>query len=497
MLIDTTYFLKVLKRRIWLLIGIPLVVGVVTHFVIHNRPAQYRSIAQISAGLPITLTVASSKGKKVSPEQSNAVFLNHVEAMKTGFIGSMVSYKLLLHDLNEDVPFRENSQSFFSSNDRSAINGRLEEKLAAYETLSPYNELDSRLIEVLKKKNYDIAQWINEGILKIERMGDTNFIKVEFQSENPFLSAFVVNAMSTEYIRYSNAQSYTPNDSLQFLSNQLNKLKEDLEAKTEQLKQAEMESRSGMDLKVNYVNQIAEYEVQLRDEANQVNKLLTLLKTVRSKISAQGDHSKIRSMDPYKAPKVIELQSKIGELNNIYTTGGSKDERLKATINRLKNQLRDELARLEVELMTAKGKESAVVDLITEERKIESQYKQAELALLSTRIKIDKLRKESPVPMNELTALKVVQDQALKDYTDAKQKFDEVQNTTMQTKNGNGSLKLMVMGQPNAEPESFHEVTIVSITVAASESILLIILLLSTLIRAPRKPHTPTFVITR
>src|SRR5687768_10056716 len=109
MLIDTTYFLKILKRRIWLLIGIPLAIGIVTHFVIHNRPARYRSIAQISAGLPVTLTVASSKGKKVSPEQSNVVFLNHVEAMKTGFIGSMVSYKLLLHDLNEDVPFRENS----------------------------------------------------------------------------------------------------------------------------------------------------------------------------------------------------------------------------------------------------------------------------------------------------------------------------------------------------------------------------------------------------
>ena len=76
-----------------------------------------------------------------------------------------------------------------------------------------------------------MSTWVHDEELQVERVGDTNFINVTFISENPVLSAFVVNTLCSEYIRYTNYKTNNSDrdDSLQFFSDLAEKKKKELE----------------------------------------------------------------------------------------------------------------------------------------------------------------------------------------------------------------------------------------------------------------------------
>jgi uncharacterized protein involved in exopolysaccharide biosynthesis len=497
MIVDTTYFLKTLKRRIWILIGIPLIVGLSTYFLVHGKQKQYKSTAQLSAGLPVKLSAFTSTQNKRGEQKTS--FLNHVEAMKTEFIGSMVACNLLLHDLVEDVAFRDVGMETLSVIERDSAKIRLQEKLSSFEALSPYNNLEGKLVDLIKMKDYEVDKWISNEELRIERIGDTNFIKVEFLSENPFLSAFVVNTICNEYIRYSNSLGNPGGDSLSLWADLMNKNKIDFEFKDMRLQRAQSNNQNHNEINNATLAHLADLESQLKLKMNKVNSLWISFRDIKAKIEEQERLGPGKDkIDPYNTPKVLELQAKIDELSRIYSDGGSKDEKLKSTIRNLRSQLQVELVRLDIESRQSSEKEKALQNLILESRMIESQYKSAESNLVPIRTKIAELKKTVTQTRSNgsvIASLELDRDNAEKVYLASKEKLENAKKKRSHPIN-NG-LKLMVMGQPNAEPESFDTVTIVVIVVSASFAAVLAIIFVSTIIRTPRRPTTPTFVITR
>ena len=495
MWVEPTYFLKSLKRKIWMLICIPSVVCIALYLATQDLPKKYKSIAQISTGLPVNI-VGSNNNKGDHQQKTN--FLNHVEAMKTGFIGSMVSYNLLLHDWTEAVPFRDNDQKWVSEKARTLAKERLEEKLISFETLSPYDDLENKLLDLLKRKDYDVSSWIDDGRLVIERIGDTNFIKVEFLSENPFLSAFVVNTMSTEYIRYNNSLNNGNGDSLQFFSDLVEGKKKELDSITEQLNHARSSTQGVDNENTGKMAQLSAYEAKLTEAKERASVLKESLQKAKSKVSNFTSlEDKADDVDPRSSPKVAELQGKLDELLKIYNENGSKNENLKSTINNLKSQLQTELARLSLKSEVQSENEKELEKLTNEERKINSQYKQAELNLLSIRTRINKLRNELSVKPTHsfITSLEYELDKISGQYTTAIEKLDKEKKN--KSRIVNGGLKLMVMGQPNAESESIDSLTLVGIALPVSLVVAIIIILISTYVRTPHRPITPTFVVTR
>src|SRR5687768_14800996 len=97
----STYLFGVLQRKIWIVAIIALVSGAVAYYFFRDMQQKYKSTAQLSARFKTNVGVLASKAVNLEPQLS---LENHIEAMKTEFIGMMVSYNLLLHDLDEDIP---------------------------------------------------------------------------------------------------------------------------------------------------------------------------------------------------------------------------------------------------------------------------------------------------------------------------------------------------------------------------------------------------------
>jgi polysaccharide biosynthesis transport protein len=192
------HFLLAWHRRIWIwiLTGIPVLTGLATFYYALNRVDQYRSIAEILVTpehLPGTPVL---QGQNVTGEN----LASHTEAMKTKLICTMAAYKLLLHDMEERVPFRDFAP-LSTELGSGLITAKLKSHLASFETLSSRDSITNEINYAMEMKGYNLAKWIANGNLSISPVKDSEIIRVESVSENPFLSAFVVNSLCTEYIQ--------------------------------------------------------------------------------------------------------------------------------------------------------------------------------------------------------------------------------------------------------------------------------------------------------
>lgn len=458
---DLIYLLKVLYRKIWIILAVPLIAGIAAFFFTRDIEKKYKSIAQLSTGFTTNNRVQITK-ENFDYFESKANFENMVEMMKSDVIGSMVSYSLLLHDLEETAPFRRKGPSLPLA-DRDSIIKKLKYNLANFELLTSYNEFENRIIGLRDEKGYDFSKWIKEKELTIERIRDTDFIKVEFLSENPFLSAYVVNKLCDEYIRYNNTlKSTVTEESLEFFAKQVELKKSELDLKTEELNSFKTtnqvynyEKESGTRL-----GQLSEYEIKLQEEENRLNGLSISLKNINARIANynRGNDSNA---------KLLELRGKINELNQIYINGGSKDKELANTIKGLQDQLQAEMEKHDMQYDHADKKPKTLKELQAEREELELEYEIASSNLASIRNKVNSLQSNvSRIGSKESTiaSLERERDNAFKDYTTANEKYNEAKSKSLITGSG---VKLMVKGQPNAKPESSKRLIIIVLAMVA------------------------------
>lgn len=490
-----THFIKTIQKRIWIVVVITIVSGIAAYFLTQDMPIKYTSAAQLAVGLAPNLRATASVGNETG--ESKTDLQNHVEAMKTEFIGFMVSYRLLLHDLDGIAPFRSQGLITLSPEEKTAAKAKLQEKLNLFEPLSPYDGLESRLFEVLNQKEYDVARWITNGSLKVERVGNTNFIRVTCSSENSFLSAFVVNTLCQEYIRYNHFLNSTGStDSMRFFTNLVDQKRRLLDEKADQLsrhrEKKQVSRRPGN-------HELHQYQSMLRDAEIEVNRLLVHLRRIKSEIAERESAVVTKEpVDPGNSPKAKELQAKISELNKIYVNGGSRDRSLATTIKNLRDQLQAEVARLN-SASDVTYDEAGMQRLVTEKDRVESQYKEAESELLSIRIKYNQLNKGDAeyLPDLEISSLQREYENALTDHEIAVRKLEKAKKNKPTTFTAGAGLKLIIPGQPDRDPQSPPTTTIIAFTMIVSCIVSALMVTVAARIQTPRRPINPTFVITR
>ena len=85
---------------------------------------------------------------------------------------------------------------------------------------------DQLLVAVLKGYRYDIETLSKD--LKIQRVENSDFISVDYFSENPFLSALTVNVLCQEFIRYNKTlKTDRSSESIEFLKTIVDEKKKD------------------------------------------------------------------------------------------------------------------------------------------------------------------------------------------------------------------------------------------------------------------------------
>lgn len=443
---------------------VPLVAGVSAYFFTQNIEKKYKSTAHLSTGFT-TKNRLQIANENLDYWESKSKFENLVELMKSDLVGSMVTYKLLLNDLSEPTPFTENKFQL-TTEKIDSIKNSLQSHIDAFNLFSSYDPFENEIIDLLNDKYYNSSNWIRDGNLMISRIRDTDFVKVEFTSTNPFLSAFVVNELCEEYIRYnSEMDNAVAKESLSFLANEVEKKKSDLEVKTKLLNDFKNSSHVyNYDIVSNSnLAQLTEYEIKLQDEENKLNGLILSLKSVDAKIASFSNRDE--SSDN---TKVIELRSKINEVNKIYVDGGSNDSDLAELLGKLRSQLQIEMRKLDVGSVPAERKPKSLSELKAEKDDVELQIAISNSNLGSIRAKINSLKGNvSTIGSKESTILSLERERenAYKDYSSYVEKLNEARSKSLINNSG---VKVMITGQPNSKPEPSKRLIYIALAFIAS-----------------------------
>jgi succinoglycan biosynthesis transport protein ExoP len=209
---DIIYLFKALLRRRWTIIFClvaGLIGGLIFRLVV---PKQYVSTAQYSTGFAQTQKVSLQLTEIFDLNQIDARINNVIETFKSPVVLSMVSYDLMLHDLDSDRPFRnltgkQKEDTSFKMADFPKARLILRDRLSNLALLSTYDPQDKMVWNLLNLYDYDEEDLLKKLI--VERVTNTDYINVSFSSENPELSAYVTNKIGVKFKEFFNSLSST------------------------------------------------------------------------------------------------------------------------------------------------------------------------------------------------------------------------------------------------------------------------------------------------
>lgn len=198
---DLINFLRVLARRIWLILGVTALAVLVTWLVTRNAPDMYTSTALISTGITQSNQLDDKQWYQWEIATNN--FNNLIEDMNSRQAISLLSYRLIQHDLNSSKPYRDLSKvkTYYKGEELNRAKRVYQTKYDDIETLYPTRKSDAIPIEILKRSDYDYMSLASN--LEISRQKQSDYISVSFKSDDPFLSEFAVNTFAEEFIRYN------------------------------------------------------------------------------------------------------------------------------------------------------------------------------------------------------------------------------------------------------------------------------------------------------
>ncbi len=239
---DLFYFLKVLQKRIGLLIIIPLITIIVTLIFVINKPSSFSSRATISSGVTQTQNIPDPLDREPTSQKVQNIFSNMLELMRAKPIVDLVSYDLLIHDLTNE-PFRSPDGVLRNLPDerREMLVDSLTYGLENLTTVSHNSELGEEVYQLQLEFEYDYESLLN--MIRAERLNSSDFIRVVTETENPELSAFISNSLTSNFIRfYQTSQRDGLGRSVEFYLQQVQLREQDLQEKVKRLQDFKTEN---------------------------------------------------------------------------------------------------------------------------------------------------------------------------------------------------------------------------------------------------------------
>lgn len=340
---EVSYFFSVLAKRKWLLFSLMLIAAVTTAFLVGLLPKKFKSSEVISSG------ITDFKGVRVG-EQNAFVqefeivnkFSNLIEYMKSRQVINAVTQKLMLHDFSKDTsnkinPFR---------------------KVDWVKAKMPQNELDGyfkHLGTVLSPENTDLrllntAHTIEKIVgydyetlrekLDIKRIDKSDYLTVEFTSENPELTYFVTKTYVDEFLKfYKSKKDTSENKSVVFYNNLTDSKKKYLDSLNEA--RYNYAKSHGVVALVEQsqaiVSQIKELE-SVRNE--EVKKFEAYSSSANKYKELQGPYAEYAEKDYKKNifsnEELISIRQEMKSLSDKWVNTGMKDDRIKKQIEDLR-----------------------------------------------------------------------------------------------------------------------------------------------------------------
>ncbi|HEY8389167.1 MAG TPA: Wzz/FepE/Etk N-terminal domain-containing protein, partial [Parasegetibacter sp.] len=162
---EFVYIFRILSRRKWSILAIAVIAVIAAFLFTLKKKPVYKSVAQMSTGYTL------SEDMKLADEGFNVPhidvkFNNAIENITSAKVLSLLSYRLLLHDLNAATPFRSPDHSKasqkFQSLDKKEVSTILQGKIDSITTLSSRIPVETEIIEYLKFYEYDVTSLLEQ-----------------------------------------------------------------------------------------------------------------------------------------------------------------------------------------------------------------------------------------------------------------------------------------------------------------------------------------------
>ncbi|MBS1600326.1 MAG: hypothetical protein JST75_19010 [Bacteroidetes bacterium] len=209
---DLIYLVKVLVRRKWTIIFC-LILGIAGGLLFSFfAPKRYLSNAQYSTGFSQTQKVSLQLTEIFDVNQIDFRFNNVIETFKSPIVLAMMSYDLLLHDLESTHPFtilteKQKKDTVYRKADFQKAKEILRDKLLNLKLLTTYNPDEKRVWDLMNLYGYDEFSVLKQ--LTVERIPKTDYINVSFSSKSPELSAYVSNVIGIKFKEFYNSLTST------------------------------------------------------------------------------------------------------------------------------------------------------------------------------------------------------------------------------------------------------------------------------------------------
>jgi len=420
-------FLKLVKRYRLALILVPLITIIITTFLVRNLKSSYISQAQISTGIVDETQQQSVIIEAVQGEQVRQQFSNLIEMIRMKRVLNQVSYLLMIHDLTTNKPFKPKSDLVETLN-KDAVAHAIEVYRKKYEN---NEELDINvpdeegLTRVLKSMNYD-ADALKSKI-SVFRSGESDFITVQSEAESPELAAYIVNTLSSEFIKgYTSLTKASQGKANNFLRSMLREKTDTLAARMARLKNYKIKNKvlNLTEQSKQLYSLILDYDTKKQEAIEKTAAYAGALNEIDAKFNPK-ERSYIESRLSKVNQGLVETKAELSSLYDLYLKN-DLDERYKNSYDSLRNKLTEQINKSSDQYIN--NPLSAKQELVSQKINLEIQMDISRYGINSLENKINSLTRdfENLVPQEaEVQTLEMSVDIASKEYLDILNKYNQ------------------------------------------------------------------------
>ena len=360
-----------------------------------------------------------------------------------------------------------------SDEHRKEVISLYQEMLAKQQLMTPQANGTYPLFDYLKLMGYDDQSLTNR--IFFYRNGESDFINVEFTSDNPDLSAFVVNTFVTEFIDYHRKTSDTKQDNtLALLDSVLREKEIAMNIKNSMLGNYKSSSGAvniGSQADVLF-QQISEQENKRSTVASEIQSLRGALKSIDEKLGKSQEGAE--SITTTENNEIIQLGRQLELANQRYVDNGFReaDKRMVDSLQQLRSLKMSQLSNNQ----RVTSDPTIKSELLKERQSMEIALSKAESSVSSIETELASLRSKyySMVPADAVMQnYEREADLAVKEYTDALNRYNQakLENTASTT------LRVSELGYPGL-PEPSKTLIFLALSGIASAGLLLTVLVI-------------------
>ncbi len=385
---DLLYFLKALYRKKWIILLLSMIAVIATFLFLLKKKPFYFSVAQYSTGFTAEKIKLADGTAAIDLYTVDVKFDNVIETIKSPQVVSRISYALLLHDLinpksaYRKLSVREKEKLAYRQMNMDTAKRILMHKLANNELLRTDIPEENKVIDFISLYKYDYETILK--FLNVNRVARTDYLDITYSSESPELSAWLVNAVGTEFLNYYKKLNTLRTDetaeSIKSLMMAQQSKVDSLSSTllTEKISQGTIDpvsrTTSAMETVTEIESRLADEKSKYNLHVNRVNYLSERLASLQQSLTAgSGSNDEVIRLTNKKNDLVAELNRKGGndaalqqQINSIGTeiilksNSGENKNKLKQDIDNINKELSEERASANASEITIKDFNSRI-----------------------------------------------------------------------------------------------------------------------------------------